>query len=207
MLRAHLAVAPDDAAAWAELGTLVTRQAADTGDPRHYPDADAALGRSLLLRPDGNVAALGGLAALRTAQHRYGEAQDLARRALALDPHDPAVWGTLADAASGLGRYDEARDAVGHMLDRRADVAALTRSAALDELGGRVDAARATLERAVGAAASPAETAQAHAALADLAFAGGRPAEAQRQIRLARAADPDDPTSSRARPPPRRRWG
>ena len=79
------------------------------------------------------------------------------------------------------------------MLERRADVAALTRSAALDETFGRVDAARATLERAVGAAASPAETAQAHAALADLAFAGGDPAEAYRQIRLARTADPDDP--------------
>jgi tetratricopeptide (TPR) repeat protein len=192
-LRARVAAAPQDATAWAELGTLVLRQAADTGDPRRYPDADAALGRSLQLRPDGNAAALGGLAALRTVQRRYAEAQDLARRALALDPNDPAVWGTLADAASGLGRYDESRVAVGHMLERQADVAALTRSAALDETFGRVDAARATLERAVGAAASPAETAQAHAALADLAFAGGDPAEAYRRIRLARTADPDDP--------------
>ena len=192
-LRARVAAAPQDATAWAELGTLVLRLAADTGDPRRYPDADAALGRSLQLRPDGNAAALGGLAALRTAQRRYAEAQDLARRALALDPNDPAVWGTLADAASGLGRYDESRVAVGHMFERRADVAALTRSAALDETFGRVDAARATLERAVGAAASPAETAQAHAALADLAFAGGDPAEAYRRIRLARTADPDDP--------------
>jgi tetratricopeptide (TPR) repeat protein len=40
---------------------------------------------------------------------------------------------------------------------------------------------------------SPAETAHVHAALADLAFAGGDPLEAQRQIRLARTADPDDP--------------
>jgi tetratricopeptide (TPR) repeat protein len=193
VLRAHLAAAPDDAGAWAELGTLALQQAAHTGDPRHYPDADAALGRSLLLRPNENVAALNGLAALRTTQHRYGEAQDLARRALAVDPQSGAAWATLADAASGLGLRDEARDAVARMLDRRSDVAALTRSAALDELGGRVDAARATLERAVGTAVSPAETAHVHAALADLAFAGGDPLEAQRQIRLARTADPDDP--------------
>ena len=192
-LRARVDAAPQDAAAWAELGALVLQQAADTGDPRRYPDADAALARSLQLRPDGNAVALGGLAALRTVQRRYAEAQGLARRALALDPNEPAVWGTLADAASGLGRYDESRVAVGHMLERRADVAALTRSAALDETFGRVDAARATLERAVGAAASPAETAQAHAALADLAFAGGDPAEAYRRIHLARSADPDDP--------------
>lgn len=193
VLRAHLAAAPDDAAAWAELGTLALQQAARTGDPRHYPDADAALRRSLLLRPDDNVAALSGLAALRTAQHRYGEAQDLARRALALDPESAAAQATLADAASGLGRYDEARDAVGRMLERRSDVAALTRSAALDELGGRVDAARATLERAVGTAVSAPEIAHVRGALADLAFAGGDPLEAQRQIRLARTADPDDP--------------
>jgi tetratricopeptide (TPR) repeat protein len=193
VLRARLAAAPDDAAAWAELGALELRQAAHTGDPRYYPDADAGLGRSLLLRPNDNVAALNGLAALRTAQHRYGEAQELARRALALDPESAAAEATLVDAASGLGRYDEARDAVGRMLDRRSDVAALTRSAALDELGGRVDAARATLERAVGTAVSPAETAHVRGALADLAFAGGDPLEAQRQIRLARTADPDDP--------------
>jgi tetratricopeptide (TPR) repeat protein len=193
VLRAHLATAPDDAAAWAELGTLALQQAAHTGDPRYYPGADAALGRSLLLRPDDNVAALNGLAALRTAQHRYGEAQDLALRAVVLNPQNPAAWATLADAASGLGRYAAARDAVGRMLDQRSDVAALTRSAALDELGGRVDAARATLERAVGTAVSPAETAHVHGALADLAFAGGDPLEAQRQIRLARTADPDDP--------------
>ncbi|HEX3260588.1 MAG TPA: hypothetical protein VHS35_18845, partial [Pseudonocardia sp.] len=53
--------------------------------------------------------------------------------------------------------------------------------------------ARATLERAVDAATSPAETAQAHAALADLAFTTGDPAEALRQTRMARAADPDGP--------------
>jgi len=77
-----------------------------TAVPRRYPDADAALGRSLRLRlrPDGNAAALSGLAALRTVQRRYVEAQDLARRAVALSPDDLGVRGTLADAASGLGR-------------------------------------------------------------------------------------------------------
>ena len=206
-LRARVAAAPQDATAWAELGTLVLRQAADTGDPRRYPDADAALGRSLQLRPDGNAAALGGLAALRTAQRRYAEAQGLARRALALDPNDPAVWGTLADAASGLGRYDESRVAVRHMFERRADVAALTRSAALDETFGRVDAARATLERAVGAAASPRRrrrrtrrwpTSRSRAATPPRRTGGsGWPAP----------PTPTTPTSSRGRPPPRRRWG
>ena len=142
-VRAHLASAPQDAAAWARLGTLELRQAAATHDPRHYPDADVALTRSLLLRPDGNTAALAGLAALRTAQHRFAESHDVARQALALDSQDPAVWGTLADAASGLGRDGEAHDAVAHMLDLRPDAAACIRSASLDELSGRVDVARA----------------------------------------------------------------
>lgn len=192
-VRAHLASAPQDAAVWARLGALELRQAAETHDPRHYPDADAALTRSLLLRPDGNTAALAGLAALRTAQHRFGESHDLARRALALDSQDPAVWGTLADAAGGLGHDDDARDAVAHMLDLRPDTAGRIRSASLDELSGRVDVARATLEQAVAAAASPRQTTQVRAALAELAFASGDPAEAQRQIQLARAVAPDDP--------------
>jgi len=85
------------------------------------------------------------------------------------------------------------------MLDRRVDVALLTRSAALDDAAGRVEVARATLERAVDAATSPAETAQAHAAFTDLAFTTGDPAEALRQTRMARAADPDGPDLLAAR--------
>ncbi len=172
-VRAHLASAPQDAAAWARLGALELRQAAETHDPRHYPDADAALTRSLLLRPDGNTAALAGLAALRTAQHRFGESVDLARRALALDPQDPAVWGTLADAADGLGHDDDAHDAVAHMLDLRPDTAGRIRSASLDELSGRVDVARATLDQAVAGAKAATQDAYGWALMAN-----GRGAEA-----------------------------
>ena len=206
-LRARVAAAPQDATAWAELGTLVLRLAADTGDPRRYPDADAALGRSLQLRPDGNAAALGGLAALRTVQRRYAEAQDLARRALALDPNDPAVWGTLADAASGLGRYDESRVAVGHMFERRADVAALTRSAALDETSA--GSTRPAPRWSGPSAPRPPPrrrrrrtrrwpTSRSRAATPPRRTGGsGSPAP----------PTPTTPTSSRRRPPPRRHWG
>ena len=168
------------------------RQAADTGDPRHYPDADAALGRSLLLRPDGN-------APRWTGSPRCGPCSaGTARRRTW--PGARSRWirrsRRMGDAR---GRRERARsvrrgrDAVGHMLDRRADVAALTRSAALDETSAGSTRPAPRWSGPSAPRRRPAETAQAHGALADLAFAGGDPLEAQRQIRLARTADPDDP--------------
>jgi len=93
-------------------------------------------------------------------------------------------------AADALELADEL---TGEAIDDAARLRLASARANLELVLGRVDAARATLARAVGAAASPAETAQPHAALADLAFAGGDPAEAYRRIHLARSADPDDP--------------
>lgn len=76
--------------------SLNLQQAGSTADPAYYPKAHGTLARSLQLRPDANPDGLGGLAALRLAQHCFAESRELAERALA--PQRFALWGTLADA-------------------------------------------------------------------------------------------------------------
>ena len=192
-VQAQLKITPDNADAWAELGTLYVQQAKNTANPAYYPKADGALSRSLTLRPDGNPAGLGGLAALRAAQHRFAESRDLAQRAIATNPESSLLWGTLADADTQLGRYDEARDAVQHMLDLHPGVPAFTRAEYVYELTGQVDKARAMLDEALAAATSPSDVAFCRYHLAELAFTNGDPAEALRQIQLGTAADPRYP--------------
>jgi tetratricopeptide (TPR) repeat protein len=189
----QLRITPDNADAWAELGTLYVQEARSTVNPMYYAKADGALSRSLSLRPADNAAGLGGLAALRAAQHRFTESHDLAQRALAINPDSSTLWGTLADAATQLGRYDAARDAVQRMLDLRPGVPAFTRAEYVFELTGKVDNARAMLNEALAAAASPSDVAFCRFYLAELAFANGDPAEALRQITLGTAADPRNP--------------
>lgn len=192
-LQAQLGTTPDNADAWAELGALYVQEAENAVNPAYYPKADAALARSLALRPGGNAVGLGGLAALRVAQHRFVESHDLAQRALAIDATNATLYGTLADADIQLGLYDDAHNAVRQMLDRRPDVRSLARAAYVDELTGEVDKARATLTQALGVASSPSDVAFCRDGLAELAFSGGDPAEALRQIQLGTAADADAP--------------
>lgn len=189
----QLKITPNNADAWAELGLTYVQQAKNTVNPMYYPKADGALARSLQIQPDANAAALGGQAALRAAQHRFADALTLARRALAIDPQNSTLYGTLADALTQLGRYDEARDAVQHMLDLHPGVPSFTRAEYVYELAGQVDQARDALDQALDSASSPADTAFCRYYLAELAFSGGDAAEALHQIQLGTAADPRYP--------------
>jgi tetratricopeptide (TPR) repeat protein len=68
---------------------------------------EAALSQALSLFPEYHYA-LAGLAELRLKQGRFQEAEDFARRAVAVAPH-PERRLTLADALRGLGREADAR--------------------------------------------------------------------------------------------------
>jgi tetratricopeptide (TPR) repeat protein len=192
-VQVQLRITPDNADAWAELGVLYVQEARNTVNPAYYAKADGALSRSLSLRPSENAAGLGGLAALRAAQHRFTESRDLVQRALALTPDNATLWGTLADAETQLGHYDAAREAVQRMLDLRPGVPSFTRAEYVYELTGQVDNARAMLDEALATAASPADIAFCRYYLAELAFTNGDPAEALRQVELGATADPRNP--------------
>jgi len=192
-VQAQLKITPNNAESWAALGGLYVQEAKNTVNPLYYPKAEGALDRSLAINHRDNAAGLEGLAALRAAQHRFTEALDLTQQALVLDQQSSTIYGTLADALTQLGRYDEARAAVQHMLDLHPGTPAFTRGEYVYELAGQVDSARDLLNQALTAASSPVDVAFCRYYLAELAFTNGDPAEALHQIGLGTAADPRYP--------------
>jgi hypothetical protein len=106
---------------------LNLQQAGSTADPAYYPKADGTLARSLQLRPDATPDGLGGLAALRLAQHCFAESRELAERALP-SRRGASRCGAPSPTQTQLGRYAEADDAVRHMLDLGAGVPAHIRA-------------------------------------------------------------------------------
>ncbi|WP_433304315.1 tetratricopeptide repeat protein [Actinoplanes sp. CA-030573] len=185
---AHLDRVPGDWNAWASLGMAHVQLARIGFDPAHYPQAQAALYRSLAEQPRGNAAALTGLGALAAARHQFGDALRYARRAVAADAYSADAYGVLTDAYVELGRYPEARAAVQHMIDLRPDTGSFGRASYLFELAGDLARAKELMQRALEVAADQGDTAFALQHLGELAWGAGdlKTAEARFADGLAR---------------------
>ena len=85
-LESRLEAAPEDWQASAALGIAYVQQARVTADPSAYPIAQAALRRSLALRPNDNADALIGLGTLAAARHDFASALRWGRRAVRTAP-------------------------------------------------------------------------------------------------------------------------
>lgn len=164
---------PADDAAWSSLGTAYLAQARGTADPGFYARAEQAFARSLQERPDANADALAGQAALAASRHDFAGAEQLALRAVAADAYSATARGVLADAQLELGQYDAASVTLQQMVDLRPGVPSFTRISYDLELHGRTDEATQLLERALGVASSPADSAYCLYHLGRLAAGGG----------------------------------
>jgi tetratricopeptide (TPR) repeat protein len=190
-LQALAAAQPDSGRVQTALGLAYLQQARETGDPSHYPRAEAALGRAVALEP-GDVDALLGLGTLALARHQFALALDYGERARALNPYKAAVYGVIGDALVELGRYDEARVAVQTMVDTRPDLASYSRVSYLRELYGDLPGAIAAMQAAVEAGAPGTEAAAwTRVQLANLLLTTGRVEAAEREYRRAGAEYPD----------------
>lgn len=181
----YLKQRPDDARTWAALGSAYVERARRSGDSGFYAKAQGALERSLSLQPDANADALIAMAALANGRHEFAAGHLWANRALSADPSRSAAYGAATDALVELGRYDEAERVLARMLALRPDVASFTRAAHLAELRGQDDRAALALDRALGAAADPADIAFVRFRLGELRFNQGDPAEALEHYQLA----------------------
>jgi tetratricopeptide (TPR) repeat protein len=192
-LQQRLRAQPDDYVGWGTLGIDYIQQAKDTVDPAYYPKAEGVLQRSLRINTADNFVAMAGMADLRAAQHRFGEALTWAQRANRIDPYNSTVYGALADAYTQLGRYDDAARAVQRMLDLQPGTPSLTRAEYVFELRGQVEQARAAMRRALQDATTPAEQAFGHYYLGELALANGDAAQALAEQNAGLRADPAYP--------------
>ncbi|MEE4546999.1 tetratricopeptide repeat protein [Streptomyces sp. V4-01] len=188
-VQAHLRQSPHDAVALATLGLDYVQQAKATADPTYYPKAEGVLQRSLQQDTGANFTAMGGMAALEAGRHHFAQALTWAQRAIKANPYNASLYGTLADAYTQLGRYDDAADAVQHMVDLRPGSPSLSRASYVAELRGDIPTARADMQRALNDAAGPSDRAFAFYYLGELAFNSGDPAtelaQAQAGLRTA----------------------
>ncbi|WP_149548273.1 tetratricopeptide repeat protein [Streptomyces marokkonensis] len=187
----HLERRPEDARAWAVLGSARVEQGLRLADPAYWPRAEKALRTSLRLRPQGNAPALRGLAALANARRDFAEAREWGEAARKLEPGRWTTYPLLIEASRGLGDHEETGRLLEKLTALRAGPAVMARAAAVyRDRGWREDAA-AKLADAASAAGEPAERAAYLERAGQLAWERGDRQDALRHFREAVRIDPD----------------
>ncbi|SCD31648.1 Flp pilus assembly protein TadD, contains TPR repeats [Streptomyces sp. TverLS-915] len=198
-LQARVRDTPRDPEALGALGLAYVQKARTSGDPSYYPKAEAVLRRSLAAEKTDNFTAMGGMAALEAARHRFADGLGWARRAVAANPWNATLYGTLADAYTQLGRYAEASDAVQRMVDLKPGTPSFSRASYAAELRGDTAAARGAMRRALDAANGPDDTSFARYYLSELAFGSGDAETALSEAEAGLRATPGAPSLLQAR--------
>ncbi len=142
--------APALADRWVVLGQLWARKARALNDPGQYLSAEGAAKVALSLQP-GYSAALALEAIVALNQHRFVEARDTAKAALAQREDDLLALAALADATLELGDVTASADAVQRMLDLKPNLPSYGRAAHLRWLTGDTAGAQALYRRAIDA--------------------------------------------------------
>lgn len=188
-LQQRLHTLPQDKESWAKLGSSYVELARVTADPAYYAKAEGALKNA----GDTGLAAIG-MGTLANARHDFHAARDWAQKAITALPSSAEAYGVLADALTQLGDDAGAQDAVQKMLDLKPNTASFARASFHLELHGDVDGARAAMQRALTAAATPEEIAFCRYRLGELAFDHNRLDEAAQHYEQGLAARGDDMT-------------
>lgn len=100
-----LELAPDSAQVLFNLGATYV----DSGEPKYFPDAEAALKRSISINP--SFPAFANLGALYDREGKYQEAAEVTRKALDMNAENYIVWGNLRNDYEWLKQPDKAAEA------------------------------------------------------------------------------------------------
>ncbi|MDQ1703372.1 MAG: hypothetical protein QOF57_2624 [Frankiaceae bacterium] len=189
-LQEHLRTATGDAPGWATLGLYYVEMARRAVDPSYYAKAEAVLKTSRELDATDNFLAFDGEAALASGRHDFADALTWAKRGLAVNSYNAALYGALADAQTQLGQYAAAARSVQKMVDLRPGTAAFARASYVAELRGDLPAATSAMQAALDAAANRSDMAFADYYLGELALNAGDPTTALRHFAAGVQADP-----------------
>jgi tetratricopeptide (TPR) repeat protein len=174
-VRQRLATNEADARAGVRLAEILLRKSRVEMNAGHALEAERVL-RTALTHEPADYSALKLLGAVLLSQHRFAEAADVARRAIAVNDRDAWNHGVLGDAYVELGRYDEAFAAFDTMVRLRPDAASYARIAYAHELQGRLDEALRHMQMATEATSAhdPESLAWHHAQIGAVLFQMGR---------------------------------
>jgi tetratricopeptide (TPR) repeat protein len=178
------------------LGGLLLARYRETGDEQDLEAAESAARRSLRNRLQRNAAAEQLLTAALLGQHRFLEAEAVARVLVTSAGDEGSAAAILGEVWLELGRYAAADSVFRSLLPRQYDPAIAPRLARWLELRGRPGEARRLLESARDAARQRPELTRADLAwyelrLGELALRYGARAEARRRLEAGLALVPD----------------
>ena len=138
---------PQSALDMAQLAALFIEEGRMAGDERAFVVAESLARRSLGERTNRNGRSAALLANALLAQHRFTEADSIARELVRNEPDQPAYRALLAETAMERGDYDDAIRQLGSIRARREDLGIAPRFARWAELTGRTGEARRILEK------------------------------------------------------------
>lgn len=119
-----------------------------SGDPTYYKRAGGAAQRMSEIDPE-SARPHAMKAWVANGEHRFKDAVEAARAALAIDGENLSASGVLSDSLLELGQYDEAAKALQIWLDKKPSAAAYSRASYLHQLRGELaDAEKLLVEAA-----------------------------------------------------------
>ena len=165
--------APDNAGAYAGLGSAYLARARETGDPGFYSRAERTFDAALRRDP-GDLGALIGSGTLAGLRHDFRAQLVLGRRAAAVAPRLARPLTVIADAQIELGRYAAAERSIQRLVDAKPGLAAYSRASYYRELSGDTAGAIEAMRLAASAGGTPENVAYVQALLGDLELQRGR---------------------------------
>jgi tetratricopeptide (TPR) repeat protein len=195
--RARVRRDPRSARDYAQLAALYLQRARETADNGDLVRAEEISRQSLSLRTSRNAVARGVLASSLLAQHRFGDAREVAQALLVEDSTSIAARGLLAETELELGEYGTAGRLLGALSTYRDNLSVAPRIARWQELHGQPQAARQLLRTARDQAEQlhglPAEQlVWFDLRLGDLALRNGHLGEAEHELQKGLSKAPRD---------------
>lgn len=192
-----LAVDPASAISLGMLAALHLQRARETGNEADYGRSEDYARRSLALRVNRNAKTYVTLASTLMAEHRFADAESVARMAVAYDPGVPQYLALLAEVRLELGDYAEAGESFDSLSRFRSTLSIAPRLARWEELNGRTPNAFRILRNAVATTDArldiPTEQiAWFHFRLGDLELRNGRFNRARTQFERGLEVEPSD---------------
>jgi tetratricopeptide (TPR) repeat protein len=150
-LNQKIAAKPNDVKSRLQIATIYMAEARITGEhPYYYPATLQILDGILILEPK-NFEATVFKASVKMSQHQFGEAKELAEKAVTINPDNAYVYGVLIDANVELGNYEEAVKMSDKMQALKPSLESYSRASYLREIYGDYPGAIEAMQMAVKA--------------------------------------------------------
>ena len=144
---------PGDVTSRIALASLYIREGRVTGNYMYYDRAAMKCVNDVLKTNENHFEALSLKAMIFLSEHHFGEAIVVAKKAVAINPYNAFVYGTLVDGYVEMGDYKAAVENLEKMMSIRPDMRSYARVSYLREIHGDYPGAIEAMKLAVDAGA------------------------------------------------------